>query len=573
MKRSGGAIGGNEARRARLEPEIAPERNEEAKDAEGRESSIKEEEEKDDESTDVETDEQGQPKDDREEAKGRLKEDDESTLEEDSDAPDPSHSVDDQDDMEESATAGQAFASMPSRKKAGDESPSKLSYPKPKNFAERMMNALEKGIASESIWWVGDGKAVALHPKNLKMSSSLTEYFKAKDYSGFIRNCNRWGFRRVAAYRVSPGIVTYENSLFQRDHAHLVKHMRMDSDVQDVFARHQKTSDGDARADESEADKTARLIAEVKAMKRENRTRRPRHQAAADAESLERASAVFQSTANLDSLPVDDSSLSKEFLFRKILQLSEQFLDHPGSLYSEDASMTTTMQLVRALGQQHEQSLQESGHLNAVLQLENSVQQAQAEQRRATIPAAAAANPSAPAPVPPAEPPAAPHPPAAASRPEANPLGNHDLTMQLLARTQPNSNSTANALEALLLQSQGTHLGQLLQQAHAAPQPPPPPPQQQERLGVDRLLAEQLQQSLLGSSSGDANSMLAAALAQSLAPRVEQQQQPQQAVVGTSNQEMKSNAADGGAESSPQFTTAQELLMRVMNQRRNPGGN
>ena len=67
-----------------------------------------------------------------------------------------------------------------------------LSYPLPKNFAERMMNALEAGIASDAISWIGDGQAIALKTKILKESSYLTTYFKAKDYSGFIRNCNRW---------------------------------------------------------------------------------------------------------------------------------------------------------------------------------------------------------------------------------------------------------------------------------------------------------------------------------------------------------------------------------------------
>lgn len=75
---------------------------------------------------------------------------------------------------------------------AAAAAPAKLSYPKPKNFAERLMNALERDIASESVWWVGEGKAIALHPNSLKKCPELTEYFKAKDYSGFIRNCNRW---------------------------------------------------------------------------------------------------------------------------------------------------------------------------------------------------------------------------------------------------------------------------------------------------------------------------------------------------------------------------------------------
>ena len=50
------------------------------------------------------------------------------------------------------------------------------------------------------------------------------------------------GFRRVPYSTVSDGAVTYKNSLFQRDQPALVKHMRMDSDVQDVFERQQHTA-------------------------------------------------------------------------------------------------------------------------------------------------------------------------------------------------------------------------------------------------------------------------------------------------------------------------------------------
>ena len=46
------------------------------------------------------------------------------------------------------------------------------------------------------------------------------------------------GFKRVNCYSLPDGQVTYECSLFRKNQPHLVKHMRMDSDVQDVFARH-----------------------------------------------------------------------------------------------------------------------------------------------------------------------------------------------------------------------------------------------------------------------------------------------------------------------------------------------
>lgn len=69
---------------------------------------------------------------------------------------------------------------------------SNVSYPSPKNFAERFMGVLESGVASDLVWWVGDGKAVALHSKKLKNFSLLELYFRCKSYSALIRNFNRW---------------------------------------------------------------------------------------------------------------------------------------------------------------------------------------------------------------------------------------------------------------------------------------------------------------------------------------------------------------------------------------------
>jgi HSF-type DNA-binding len=63
---------------------------------------------------------------------------------------------------------------------------------KPKNFADRLMRVLLNDAAPDILWWVGDGKAVAFHPKNLKKGTLLQTHFKTKDYNAFIRNCNRW---------------------------------------------------------------------------------------------------------------------------------------------------------------------------------------------------------------------------------------------------------------------------------------------------------------------------------------------------------------------------------------------
>lgn len=63
---------------------------------------------------------------------------------------------------------------------------------KPKNFADRLMRVLLNDAAPDTLWWVGNGKAVAFHPKNLKKGTLLLTHFKTKDYNAFIRNCNRW---------------------------------------------------------------------------------------------------------------------------------------------------------------------------------------------------------------------------------------------------------------------------------------------------------------------------------------------------------------------------------------------
>lgn len=63
---------------------------------------------------------------------------------------------------------------------------------KPKNFAERLMRYLQAGGGDNVMWWIGDGKAIAVHTKNLRKGDLLSSQFKVKDYQVFIRNCNRW---------------------------------------------------------------------------------------------------------------------------------------------------------------------------------------------------------------------------------------------------------------------------------------------------------------------------------------------------------------------------------------------
>lgn len=145
--------------------------------------------------------------------------------------------------------SGQESAAASDVAVAGAPSGEGAKFPHPKNFAERLMNVLQRGIASDSIWWVGgDVNGVALRPKKLKKGTLLQTHFSGNQYSAFLRSFNRWGFRRVACHEAPDGAVIYRNCLFQMDKPHLVKHMRMDSDVQDVFARHQLSGESNSSA-------------------------------------------------------------------------------------------------------------------------------------------------------------------------------------------------------------------------------------------------------------------------------------------------------------------------------------
>ena len=89
------------------------------------------------------------------------------------------------------APAADSQASTASTSSDTQSEGKQLTYPKPRNFAERLMYVLETGAASDALWWV-EGKAVALHQKRLKKGTAMKDFFNVKEYSGFIRNCNRW---------------------------------------------------------------------------------------------------------------------------------------------------------------------------------------------------------------------------------------------------------------------------------------------------------------------------------------------------------------------------------------------
>lgn len=90
-----------------------------------------------------------------------------------------------------SATATAASATTTERSALGG------AYPNPSNFAERLMHVLDNEIAKESLWWLGNGEAIAVHPEKIKESPVLASHFQGNRYTSFIRNLNRWCVRYV----------------------------------------------------------------------------------------------------------------------------------------------------------------------------------------------------------------------------------------------------------------------------------------------------------------------------------------------------------------------------------------
>jgi hypothetical protein len=89
------------------------------------------------------------------------------------------------------ATLSQVAPSVDSARALSHEATA-LSYPNPRNFAERLISALQRGIGTSCLTWIGDGRAIALHSKNIKNSTEFLQHFRLPKYSNLIRSCTRW---------------------------------------------------------------------------------------------------------------------------------------------------------------------------------------------------------------------------------------------------------------------------------------------------------------------------------------------------------------------------------------------
>lgn len=67
-----------------------------------------------------------------------------------------------------------------------------LTFPQPENFPQKLMSILQSGVAFDSIWWVGNGEAVAFHPRNLTETGILQAHFQISDYGTAVKHLTRW---------------------------------------------------------------------------------------------------------------------------------------------------------------------------------------------------------------------------------------------------------------------------------------------------------------------------------------------------------------------------------------------
>ena len=325
-----------------------------------------------------------------------------------------------------------------------------------------------------------------------------------------------------------------------------MKHMRMDSDVQDVFARHQLSS-GETKEAEAQITKS----------RAKNRSSRSRGVVTGDtlAGAVGGAAGLSQTALSnplsAASSNVPEGRLSKELLLRRILHLTEDFLNHPGTLLcSKDESFRTTMELVRALGQQHQQDLVVSGHLPSLLQLESAVSGLPTAQAQPAYSSGSLTTG-----------PLASGPRASLQAPNLSLLSGHSLLSPPVA-------SPKDPLQALLQNRLAQDHNQLLiqqQQRQQQLQQQLQRPADSYKEMVEQLLLQnlqkQMQQELQNSATGgeatkpnagiDPANRTGAEGANAVPPSP-----ATAALLGNPQHE------------EPQYTSARELLMRVMNQRK-----
>jgi chemotaxis protein histidine kinase CheA len=91
-------------------------------------------------------------------------------------------------------------------------------------FPEKLMELLNSEDCQESMCWLPNGNAFALHP-TLFMKVILPKHFEGTKFESFTRKLNRWGFKRIAGEDAPEDTFAYSHHLFKRDYSELCRGM------------------------------------------------------------------------------------------------------------------------------------------------------------------------------------------------------------------------------------------------------------------------------------------------------------------------------------------------------------
>ena len=92
------------------------------------------------------------------------------------------------------------------------------------SFPERLMELLNSPNCQDSMCWLPNGNAFALHP-NVFMRNILPKHFDGTKFESFTRKLNRWGFKRIAGEDAPEDTFAYSHHLFKRDLPELCRGM------------------------------------------------------------------------------------------------------------------------------------------------------------------------------------------------------------------------------------------------------------------------------------------------------------------------------------------------------------
>lgn len=59
-------------------------------------------------------------------------------------------------------------------------------------FPEKIMDLLQSGLATNAIYWLPEGEAIAVDPDNFKDCNIINKQFRGNKLSSFVRSLNRW---------------------------------------------------------------------------------------------------------------------------------------------------------------------------------------------------------------------------------------------------------------------------------------------------------------------------------------------------------------------------------------------